>query len=53
MLGPGGMLQAALEFKVEAYVEGFQDEKDERGHRQVVRNGSHKPRELITGVGTP
>ena len=29
----------------------IQDEKDERGHRQVVRNGSHKPRELITGVG--
>ena len=50
-VGARRMLQAALEFEVEAYVEGFQDEKDERGHRQVVRNGSHKPRELITGVG--
>ena len=50
-VGARRMLQAALEFEVEAYVENLQDEKDERGHRQVVRNGSHKPRELITGVG--
>ena len=50
-VGARRMLQAALEYEVEAYVEGLQDEKDERGHRQVVRNGSHKPRELITGVG--
>ena len=50
-VGARRMLQAALDFEVEAYVENLQDEKDERGHRQVVRNGSHKPRELITGVG--
>ena len=50
-VGAKRMLQAALEYEVEAYVENLQDEKDERGHRQVVRNGSHKPRELITGVG--
>ena len=50
-VGARRMLQAALEFEVEAYVENLQDEKDERGHRQVVRNGSHKPRDLITGVG--
>ena len=49
--GTRRMLQAALEFEVEAYIESFQDEKDDQGHRQVVRNGSHKPRELITGVG--
>ena len=36
-VGARRMLQAALEFEVEAYVENLQDEKDERGHRQVVR----------------
>ena len=49
--GARRMLQAALEFEVAAYVKSLQDEKDEQGHRQVVRNSSHKPRELITGVG--
>ena len=33
------MLQAALDFEVEAYVENLQLEKDERGQRPVVRNG--------------
>ena len=46
------MLQAALEFEVETYIESFKDEKDEGGLRKVVRNGSHKPRECVTGVGT-
>ena len=50
-VGARRMLQAALEFEVDAYVENLQDERDEQGHRQVVRNGAHKPRELITGVG--
>ena len=50
-VGARRMLQAALEFEVEAYVENLQYEKDEQGHRQVVRNGTHKPRDLITGVG--
>ena len=58
--GARRMLQAALEFEVETYlpvrctqtgIESFKDEKGEAGRRQVVRNGSHKPRELITGVG--
>ena len=46
--GARRMLQAALEFEVETYIESFKDEKGEAGRRQVVRNGSHKPRELIT-----
>ena len=50
-VGARRMLQAALEFEVDAYVENLQDERDEQGHRQVVRNGAHKPRDLITGVG--
>ena len=49
--GARRMLQAALEFEVETYIESFKDEKGEAGRRQVVRNGCHKPRELITGVG--
>ena len=49
-VGARRMLQAALEFEVEAYVENLQYEKDEQGHRQVVRNGAHRPRNLITGV---
>ena len=50
--GARRMLQAALEFEVAAYIESFQDKKNDQGHRQVVRNGCHKPRELITGVWT-
>ncbi len=49
--GARKMLQAALEFEVETYIESFKDEKDVGGRREVVRNGSHKPRELLTGVG--
>ncbi len=50
-VGARRMLQAALEFEVEAYVENLQDEKDEQGHRQVVRNGTHRARDLIKGMG--
>ena len=50
-VGARRMLQAALEFEVDAYVENLQDERDEQGHRQVVKNGAHKPRDLLTGMG--
>ncbi|MDE3259277.1 MAG: hypothetical protein OYM47_15730 [Gemmatimonadota bacterium] len=43
-VGTRQMLQAALEFEVDAYVETLQDERDEQGHR-------HKERDLITAVG--
>ena len=36
---PGGMLAAALEAEVDAYVSGLVDEVDENGKRLVVRNG--------------
>ena len=45
------MLQAALEYEVNEYIGRFQNEVDEAGHRQVVRNGYHKPREVTTGIG--
>jgi transposase-like protein len=45
------MLQAALELEVDTYIEACKEARDEQGHRQVVRNGHQRPRELATGVG--
>jgi hypothetical protein len=45
------MLAAALEAEVEAYVTSLIDERDEEGHRLVVRNGHAVPRSLVTGAG--
>ncbi len=45
------MLQSAIENEVEEYVDRYQRETDERGHRLVVRNG-HKPtRPFLTPIG--
>ena len=49
--GARRMLQAALEYEVSEYIDRFQDRVDKEGHRQVVRNGYHKPREVTTGIG--
>src|SRR5580765_3374839 len=45
------MLAAALQAEVTAYVDQFVDEVDENGHRLVVRNGYHDPREVVTAAG--
>jgi transposase-like protein len=45
------MLAAALEAEVDAYVSAFTEERDEHGHRVVVRNGHARPRSLVTGAG--
>jgi len=45
------MLQSALEMEVSEYIERCQNQLEEKGHQQVVRNGYHKPRELTTGIG--
>jgi len=45
------MLAAALEAEVDAYVSAFTEERDEHGHRVVVRNGHALPRSLVTGAG--
>ena len=45
------MLAAALQAEVTAYVDQFVDEVDENGHRLVVRNGHHEPREVVTAAG--
>jgi len=42
------MLAEALWSEAEECIARFADERDERGHRLVVRNGSHEPREVLT-----
>jgi transposase-like protein len=49
--GARRMLAAALQAEVTAYVDQFVDEVDENGHRLVVRNGYHEPREVVTAAG--
>ncbi len=45
-------LQAeALQAEVDAYIAAFAAERDESGHRLVVRNGCHQPREVLTSAG--
>jgi transposase-like protein len=45
------MLAEALQAEVDAYIAQFIGERDERGRRLVVRNGSHQPREVLTSAG--
>src|SRR5947209_14566935 len=45
------MLAAALQAEVSAYIEAHADDLDSDGHRLVVRNGSHQPREVMTAAG--
>src|SRR5829696_123403 len=49
--GARRMLAEALQAEVEDYIARFVDERDERGRRLVVRNGSHQPREVLTSAG--
>src|SRR5215207_8119627 len=49
--GARRMLAEALQAEVEDYIARFVDERDERGRRLVVRNGSHRPREVMTSAG--
>lgn len=49
--GAQRMLAAALRAEVAAYCAQFADERDENGHRLVVRNGYHEPREVTTAAG--
>ena len=49
--GARRMLAEALQAEVDAYIAQFTDERDERGRRLVVRNGTHQPREVLTTAG--
>lgn len=49
--GAQRMLRAAIEEEVEAFLRGVGDVVDERGRRQVVRNGHLPERTVLTGAG--
>ena len=49
--GARRMLAGALQAEVDAYIAAHAAERGENGHRMVVRNGSHQPREVLTSAG--
>jgi len=49
--GARAMLAAALQAEVAAYIDAHASEVDEHGHRLVVRNGCHAPRQVATAAG--
>ena len=49
--GARRLLEQAVAQEVDEYIGRYSHEKDEEGHRMVVRNGSLPGRELVTGVG--
>ena len=49
--GARRMLAAALQAEADAYVDAFVEERDEDGHRLVVRNGRAEPRQVLTSSG--
>ena len=49
--GARAMLAVALQAEVAAYGEAHDDQVDQAGHRLVVRNGHHGPREVTTAAG--
>lgn len=50
--GARRMLAEALRAEVDAYIAQFADLRDEKGHRLVVRNGCHEPRDVLTSAGS-
>jgi transposase-like protein len=49
--GARRMIAAALNLEVAEYLERTQNERDEKGHAMVVRNGKAKSRTITLGVG--
>jgi len=49
--GARQMLAAALQAEVAAFIDAHRGEVDDQGHRLVVRNGFHEPREVTTAAG--
>ena len=50
--GARRMLVSALDEEVTAYIERHENERDDDGLRQVVRNGKAEPRKVTCGAGT-
>jgi putative transposase len=49
--GARQMLASAIEAEVADWIEAHAHIRDSDGHRQVVRNGSHPERDILTGLG--
>ena len=49
--GARKMLQAALELEVDEYIERSHGLSETPGRQAAVRNGSHRRRELVSGIG--
>jgi transposase-like protein len=49
--GARRMLAEALQAEVDDYIAQFSAERDENGRRLVVRNGTHRRREVLTSAG--
>jgi len=49
--GARELVQRAVEVEVELFLERYQYLMDDRGHRQVVRNGYRPVRTIVTGAG--
>lgn len=49
--GAQRMLAQAIGAEVDDWISRHMELKDDRGHQQVVRNGHHPTRTLVTGVG--
>lgn len=49
--GATEMLQKALEIEVNLFLERYQYILDDKGNRQVIRNGRGRPRKIVTGAG--
>jgi putative transposase len=49
--GTRKVLQQALEIEVAEYIEANAGNRDEKGHRLVVRNGTMPERNILTGMG--
>jgi putative transposase len=49
--GAQAMLTRAIEAEVAEWIEGHEHLRDQRGHRQVVRNGYLPERSITTGIG--
>jgi transposase-like protein len=48
--GARKMLEIALEVEVADFVAQYNGIRDERGHRQVIRNGYHPRRKIVTDI---
>ena len=49
--GAQRMLEAALNLEVEEFCKAHAERRDEKGRRQVVRNGFNEARTIVTGAG--